>query len=204
MSLEKLLIFHCAPALAGIKPASLFAMQKGRAEARQEALALSRQCEKAGASIRPVDVSEKTTLFFVYNRTLLSKTLRSSAKSHFIEEMGYDAAAPLEACVNRLCERLKTGRAASSCGFPHEVGIFLGYPLEDVEGFIANGGQGCKMCGYWKVYGDEEKARALFNMYTECRRAALMKAAAGYSLAEACCGHKSQCRRRFNESSCYF
>ena len=180
MSLEKLLIFHCAPALAGIKPASLFAAQKGRAEARQEALALSRQCEKAGASIRPVDVSEKTTLFFVYNRTLLSKTLRSSAKSHFIEEMGYDAAAPLEACVNRLCDRLKEASGASR-GFPHEVGVFLGYPLEDVE-----------------------KAQSLFNMYAECRRLFLLKAAAGYSLAEACSGYKSQCRRRFNESSCYF
>ena len=204
MCFEQLLILHCAPDLAGIKPANLFAVQKGRREARQKADELSRQCERQGSSIRAVDVSEKTTLFFVYNRQLLAETLRSSGKARFIEERGYAPCAPLEACVNRLCERLKTGRAASSCGFPHEVGIFLGYPLEDVEGFIANGGQGCKMCGYWKVYGDEEKARALFNMYTECRRAALMKAAAGYSLAEACCGHKSQCRRRFNESSSYF
>ena len=204
MSFEKLLIFHCAPALAGIKPANLFAVQKGRREARQKADELSRQCKKEDFGIRAVDVSEKTTLFFVYNRPLLLGTLRSSAKARFMEERGYDVAAPLEHCVNQLCASLKDSSSASSCGFPHEAGIFLGYPLEAVEGFIANGGQGCKMCGYWKVYGDEEKARALFNMYTECRRAALLKAARGYSLAEACSAYKSQCRRRFYESSCYF
>ena len=190
MSFEKLLIFHCAPAIAGIKPANLFAVQKDRGGARQKADELSRVFKKEGLGLRAVDVSQKTTLFFVYNRQLLAETLRSSAKSHFIEERGYDAAAPLEHCVNRLCERLKEGTCAS-CGFPHEVGVFLGYPLEDVEGFIANGGEGYKMCGYWKVYGDEAKARALFNMYTECRKAALLKAAAGYSFAELCSGYKS-------------
>ena len=203
MSFEQLLVLHCAPALAGIKPANLFAVQKGRREARQKADELLRQCAELGLGLRAVDVSEKTTLFLAYNRPLLLGTLRASSKAHFMEERGYSPCAPLEACVGRLCARLKEGACASS-SFPHEVGIFLGYPLEDVEGFIANGGQGCKMCGYWKVYGDEEKARSLFNMYTECRKAALLKAAAGYSLAEACCGYKSQYGRSFDESSCYF
>ncbi len=38
--------------------------------------------------------------------------------------------------------------------FPHEIDVFLGYPCEDVRGFIRHGGQGYKLCGYWKVYGD--------------------------------------------------
>ena len=42
--------------------------------------------------------------------------------------------------------------------------------IEDVEGFIANGGKGCKCSGCWKVYGDVEKAQALFDSYKECRR----------------------------------
>ena len=38
--------------------------------------------------------------------------------------------------------------------FPHEIGIFLGYPLADVAGFIRNKGRNCKCIGTWKVYGD--------------------------------------------------
>ena len=43
--------------------------------------------------------------------------------------------------------------------FPHEVGLFLGYPPEDVEGFIENKARSCKLTGYRKVYSDEEKAK---------------------------------------------
>ena len=43
--------------------------------------------------------------------------------------------------------------------FPHEVGLFLGYPPEDVEGFIENKACSCKLTGYRKVYSDEEKAK---------------------------------------------
>ena len=46
-------------------------------------------------------------------------------------------------------------RLASGDGFPHEIGLFLGYPVEDVLGFIENAGQNCKCCGCWKVYCNE-------------------------------------------------
>ena len=36
--------------------------------------------------------------------------------------------------------------------FPHEMGLLLGYPIEDVRGFIEHNGCGCLYSGYWKVY----------------------------------------------------
>ena len=54
--------------------------------------------------------------------------------------------------------------------FPHEIGLFLGYPVEDVKGFINNKAARAKCVGCWKVYGDEEKARRLFNQYRKCTR----------------------------------
>lgn len=181
MSFEKMLALHCAPALAGIKPASLFAMQGGREGAKQKAAELSRG--RSGVSVRPVDISERTTLFFVYNRESLSETLRLKDKAQFIEERGYPPAAPLDSCVSCLCARLRES-AGQPSAFPHEIGVFLGYPLEDVEGFIASGGRGFKLCGHWKVYGDVARARAIFNIYAECRRLCLLKACAGYSALE--------------------
>ena len=46
--------------------------------------------------------------------------------------------------------------------FPHEVGLFLGYPPGDVEGFRLNHGRNFKLCGLWKVYCDMEQATARF------------------------------------------
>ncbi|MCR5154354.1 MAG: DUF3793 family protein, partial [Lachnospiraceae bacterium] len=48
-----------------------------------------------------------------------------------------------------------------------EIGIFLGYPLEDVKGFIENKGKNYKTCGLWKVYKDENFAKGIFE---KCRR----------------------------------
>lgn len=55
--------------------------------------------------------------------------------------------------------------------FPHELGILLGYPPEDVEGFRRELGRNCKLNGYWKVYGNEKKAQARFDQFTRCRKA---------------------------------
>ena len=76
-------------------------------------------------------------------------TLRSS----FLEEA-------LETLKKRLSE---------SGEFPHEIGLFLGYPPEDVEGFIENRGKNCKCVGCWKVYGDPEQAVRQFARFKKCR-----------------------------------
>ena len=53
--------------------------------------------------------------------------------------------------------------------FPHEIGVFLGYPLEDVLGFIENGGRNCLSCGCWKVYSNECEALKAFERYEKCK-----------------------------------
>ena len=53
--------------------------------------------------------------------------------------------------------------------FPHEIGLFLGYPVEDVKGFILNKGHNCLFCGYWKVYSNADTARRTFERYNKCR-----------------------------------
>ena len=55
-------------------------------------------------------------------------------------------------------------RLAQREDFPHEIGLFLGYPLGDVIGFIKNAGQNCKCVGCWKVYCNECEAIKAFAM----------------------------------------
>ena len=53
--------------------------------------------------------------------------------------------------------------------FPHEIGIFLGYPLGDVIGFIDNAGKNSRCTGCWKVYCNECEAMRTFARFDKCR-----------------------------------
>ena len=70
----------------------------------------------------------------------------------------------MKTAIERLKSRFATGEA-----FPHEIGVFLDYPLGDVIGFIENGGRNYKCSGCWKVYCDECESQKLFAMYQKCR-----------------------------------
>lgn len=65
------------------------------------------------------------------------------------------------ALMGELRRRLRAyyGNRAS---FPHEIGFVLGYPIEDVDGFMSDGGQGARARGRWKVYGDVGEALRRF------------------------------------------
>ena len=56
----------------------------------------------------------------------------------------------------------------SSESFPHEIGLFLGYPLPDVLGYIQNRGKNSKLCGAWQVYGDAAEAERSFRRFRKC------------------------------------
>mgnify|MGYP000215834437 CR=1 FL=1 len=53
--------------------------------------------------------------------------------------------------------------------FPHEMGVLLGYPPEDVEGFIIYEGKNSLCEGYWKVYAEPQKKLRLFAQYDKAR-----------------------------------
>lgn len=49
--------------------------------------------------------------------------------------------------------------------FPHEMGLLLGYPIEDVKGFINNDGKNYLHIGYWKVYENLSEKLQLFRKF---------------------------------------
>ena len=94
-------------------------------------------------------------------------------------QAGYPAEGPLSGRLAYLRRRL-----TAAGGFPHEIGLFLGYPAEDVRAFQARGGAGCKLCGYWKVYHDVEEARRQFRRFDRCRDSLLARLRAGMTLSQ--------------------
>ena len=90
--------------------------------------------------------------------------------------------APCESCGK--CLAALTRRLRSGEGFPHEIGLFLSYPPEDVKGFIENHAANYKLSGLWKVYGDEKKAKELFAKYKKCTDIYCERYEAGCGIAE--------------------
>jgi hypothetical protein len=158
-ALETLLARYCAPVLLGKKPAALFASppwweEKLRAPGVRRDLRFLRLSRPG-----------KNALVFAYKPELLAGALADPLARKVLADRGYPAAADTEANLAGLARRFRESRE-----FPHEIGIFLGYPPPDVLGFIRHRGAHCKLCGVWKVYSDVERAAALFEEYARCKQ----------------------------------
>ena len=177
--LENCLVEHCAPTLAGIKSAGLFSYYyKDESGAKKELKAVNRLLNEKGVYVEPLIWRERFVLVYVYRPGYLKDELHRPGVMELLVEYGYEDRG-VDTCLAHLKERLQH----YSC-FPHEIGVFLGYPLEDVKGFIEHGGQNCKSCGMWKVYCDTAEAEKLFDKMKKCSRVYRQVFSQGRSLAQ--------------------
>jgi len=162
---EEMIVRHCSPTLAGIKTGSLFNCPfESKETLNREINQLNRSLAKKGLRVLPLRYSGKKALIYIYRPARLRDDLLCDDVAPLLRDRGYQLEAP-DRCVIHLIDRLR-----DEGGFPHEIGLFLGYPPEDVLGFIENGAEHAKCVGAWKVYGDEKKAKALFRTYDNCTR----------------------------------
>ena len=172
MDLESFLIWRCAPVIAGVKSANLVSVSKmSFPSAEEQVLRISQEDSPLKFAI--ICGCAQRVLVFVYREDLLERALCSPAASLWLEQYGYTKNMSVAQKVERLTRRLEKENNCASCeqgraAFPHEVGVFLGYPLEDVVGFENQNATGFKYSGIWKVYGDKESAIHRMNLYKSC------------------------------------
>ena len=165
-TLDRLLANHCGATLVGVKAACLVSCCRIPPEHLEAAIEdYNRALNRNGLLLRLYRKATGLPLLFVYRPSLLWKRLRSAETALLLEAAGYSMENGLKGCLDRLGERL-----AAEDEFPHEIGLFLDYPPADVIGYLKHAGQNCKLCGYWKVYGDTVKAQRTFDNYNKCRR----------------------------------
>ena len=151
--LEKSVIEHCSPTLASIKTGNLFTYKYESEEELWESVEGFNECvREKGVSLTVLRRSEKKALIYVCRLSSLERDLKN----------GYESTDPAYAL-----ERLRS-RLAQREDFPHEIGLFLGYPLGDVIGFVKNAGQNCKCVGCWKVYCNECEAVKAVAKFKKC------------------------------------
>lgn len=158
---EAMLVRHCSPTLAGMKTGNMFGcFFESEKEMKDSVRRCNRTLVKKGLRVIPLQYKDGRALIYVFRPSHLCRDLQHDIAGRILRERGYSTER-ISRCILKLMERLGQGEK-----FPHEIGLFLGYPPEDVCGFIEN--KVCKYVGCWKVYGDEEKARKLFTKYKKC------------------------------------
>lgn len=174
---EELLVIHCSPTLAGLKTGSLFTAEcRKQAEFIEKLCAFNRLLVPKGLRILPMKKIKNRVLVYVYRPSKLEEDFANEHVYALLKSMGYPCKKPQQ-CVACLAKKLRENEA-----FPHEIGLFLGYPPEDVRGFIENKAGHCKCMGCWKVYGDVEQAQEKFRQFRKCADIYLTQWQKGFSI----------------------
>lgn len=175
--LENALIVYGSPTLARLKAGSLFAVPCACAALAGEIRRLNAILVPRGVRLTAVRCEKERTLMYLYREQALCETLRCPDVQALLADYGY-CDFTVQAALRTLRVRLDTAKE-----FPHEIGVFLGYPLADVKGFICNGGRNCLCSGCWKAYVNECEARRTFARLDKCRAVYGRMFAEGYPLS---------------------
>lgn len=160
---EELVVKNCSPTLAGIKTGNIFSCSfESEYELRRCIRAFNRKLVKKGLRVIPLRIKNNRALIYIFRPSRLYADLKNPIAEKILKSFGYDPANP-ELCLIRLIKRIN-----ENGNFPHEIGLFLGYPPSDVLAFIENKAQDFKLIGCWKVYSDEENAKKTFERYKKC------------------------------------
>ena len=170
---ETVMIEQCAPVLAGLKPAGLFRYEtRNRADLARRVAGWNAQLNPKGLQVRVLRgcIATRQYLVYVYRAAKLQTVLADAAVRGFLAREGYRLPEDAADC-NALLDQLSLAAVLRGGGrrtFPHEIGVFLGYPLEDVVGFIRHRGKCFTCCGCWKSYGDPDAAQKHFDQLSKC------------------------------------
>ncbi len=171
---EETLIHFCSPTLAGLKTGSLFSCSfESRTQMNEELRHYNSILVPKELCILPLQYDNGRGLIYLFRPHMLACDLSEETAAKILEKAGYSGTV---CCMLRCL----MGRIGAHEGFPHEIGLFLSYPPEDVLGFIHQKACNYKCIGCWKVYGNVEAAQKKFDAYQYCEAAYRRSLACGY------------------------
>lgn len=172
------IVMHCAATLRDRKAGSLFAAEyHDRQSLYKEIAELNARLSSGNIRTMVLGFTKKRALVYLYRPNRLAAALSDATAQKILQKSGYDTS-HTGACLTRLIRRMKDTQ-----NFPHEIGLFLGYPSCEVEAFIQND-RPCVFAGAWKVYCDAEYARKCFRTFRDCTLTCRQKLSHGIPLEE--------------------
>ncbi|MBR0410613.1 MAG: DUF3793 family protein [Eubacterium sp.] len=176
---EQLLIDQCSPTLAGLKTGNMFPVNiEDGQDIIEELRQLNRLLGEKGIRVVILRKTDKKALVYLYRPDYLDRDLNCPKARQILNAKGYCCGSAGN-CVVQLIRHM-----AQDDEFPHEVGLFLGYPPEDVKCFMKDSRCGVKCTGCWKAYGNEKEARETFVKFRKCTEAYRRGLSMGKSLLQ--------------------
>ena len=164
-SLQVQLILQCAPFLKGIKIACILNITEENSRELYEIL------EGTGIKFKILTRNHGKCLVLLYRRESFSRYLKRTDVREFLGSYGYEDVEP-EKMLERLSKRVCQYSDGEIC-FPHEIGAFLDYPIDDVKCFIEKDGKDSLFSGYWTVYNNPGRAKMIFWAYDKAKTSAV-------------------------------
>jgi hypothetical protein len=183
--LEMQLAMQCAPLIAGLKISNLLNIR------REDFASMQKIIKCSQFSWYLLFETEEKMILLLFHRDNLERYLRKQQVREMLKQAGY---ANLSlGCILREFSVRYRGYMETKEDFPHEMGLLLGYPTEDVEGFITHRGDDCLCVGYWKVYVNKERKLKTFEKFDEAKERLIQLLSYGVSMGEImdmCCNRK--------------
>jgi len=171
---EAKMALQCAPVIMGIKISNLLIVA-----AKDEEVVRAILNRTGIIHYRLLRQEDKTT-FLLFRKPQLADHLLDPDVQRILKANGYKDLS-LGGILRTFQYRFATYMNQGD-GFPHEVGLLLGYPVEDVLGFIVEKGKNYLYSGYWKVYADVERKKRLFEDYEAAKETLIQRLAKGESV----------------------
>jgi len=152
-----------APVLTGAKPAEILSFPNDeKHNARLESI---KGCIQLNNKLRYKEFSycDKCTKLFIYHISALDATLVEKRNLRFLVERGYPTVYSLNDYMDTLMDKMQNGI------IPDEIGVFLGYPLKDVMGFIGHKSLKLTKVNGWRVYGDPRLSDLRFSEFMKAK-----------------------------------
>ncbi|MGN1182699.1 MAG: DUF3793 family protein [Faecalibacillus sp.] len=171
---EKELIFYAAPTLSKMKMANLYNVHFYYLD--QYLLYYNHIFNKKDIYLMKFTIQNRNILY-VYQKRKLDSLYHSRMARKILHSFQYQCLSP-ESMLQELQKRL------NNQGFPHEIGLFLGYPYQDVLSFI--NGKKPLFIGYWKVYSHLNQCQKTFLKYEKCTRELYRRLKQGMTIEQIC------------------
>ncbi len=175
-NIETQLALQCAPLITGLKVSNLLIISKGNEEV------VKRILNRTGISYyRLIQTGTKTT-FLLFRRNELEEFLSDENVKNVFIRAGYKSL-QIGKILRTFSLRYEAYMQGDKC-FPHEMGLLLGYPVEDVVGFVENNGKNFLYSGYWKVYENQKAKVKLFDKFKVAEETLIHLLSNGLSMSD--------------------
>jgi hypothetical protein len=166
--LASFLALELAEVLQGAKPANLVCLSNKRRSCGRNLYLLWKEhgaalLEESGLEVKVLVDRGSSVLLLLYRPEALMLLLKQKSVRVILGKAGYQGADDFDLVLSEL-ERRCAGE-----GFPHEIGVFLGYPLKDVVGFLGWAPLSFTCQGPWKIFGNPTESLRLAESHRECR-----------------------------------